>query len=88
MWISIFQLRGHVLTCPVVCFCSENRKYLLMGLENGGIRVQEAEEGDVSKLGASYTINTHDNDYGRVMHIATSFDHRLAPARAPVDWNV
>ena len=49
---------------------------MLMGLENGGIRVQEVEDGDVSKLGASYTINTHDNDYGKVMHLATSFDHR------------
>ena len=45
-----------------------------MGLQNGAVRVQEVEDGDIGQLGAHWTLNAHDNHYGHVSHVAMSFD--------------
>ena len=49
---------------------------MLMGLENGAIRVQEIEDGDVGKMGTHWTLNAHDNQYGHVTHISMSYDNK------------
>ena len=47
-----------------------------MGLEDGTVRIQPLRNNDIGLLGPYWAISTHDNDYGKITHIATSHDDR------------
>ena len=58
-------------------FCtyfSKDRKRAICGLKNGAVRIIPLQFGDVSEMGASWTLNVHDNHYGQITHIASSYD--------------
>ncbi|XP_070551975.1 cilia- and flagella-associated protein 44-like isoform X2 [Ptychodera flava] len=69
---------------PVTCMhFSPGRDQVLMGLEDGSVRVQMLETGtqtkqlDLSKPSAYWSLNIHDNNYGKLTHAATSYDNQF-----------
>ncbi len=79
MWGDVSDVSGEQESTVIFLF-SKDRKLALMGLQNGAIRVTPLDEGaDVAELGdkPSWTLNMHDNHYGRVTHITTSYDNRF-----------
>ncbi|XP_041471026.1 cilia- and flagella-associated protein 44-like [Lytechinus variegatus] len=78
------------ITC--INFNSEGT-HALMGMEDGVIRIQSvlqddtaknaekrpftSSQADLSKLGPYWMLNVHDNNYGRVSTIRTSFDDKF-----------
>ena len=50
---------------------------MALGLDNGSIRVQLLESGDIDTLDSYWSQNMHDNHYGAVTSISLSFDERF-----------
>lgn len=60
-------------------FCSTNRQLLLCGMQSGFIRVYplQHEDRSLKSLRAYWTLSVHDNQYGHVKHIRSSYDDRF-----------
>lgn len=63
----------------VYVFCSTNRRLLLCGMHSGFIRVYPLQEGDLShkSMRAYWTLSVHDNQYGHLRHIRSSYDDQF-----------
>lgn len=48
----------------------------MMGMEDGSVRIQPLHNEDPGLMGCYWALNIHDNNYGRISHLATSFDDR------------
>ncbi|KAH9503834.1 Cilia- and flagella-associated protein 44 [Bulinus truncatus] len=54
---------------------SNNGQWVFFGLANGQVRVQQLEEPrDLAQLGPQWTLSIHDNTYGLITSVVTSFD--------------
>ncbi|KAH9503836.1 Cilia- and flagella-associated protein 44 [Bulinus truncatus] len=54
---------------------SNNGQWVFFGLANGQVRVQQLEEPrDLAQLGPQWTLSIHDNTYGQITSVVTSFD--------------
>ncbi|XP_077985504.1 cilia- and flagella-associated protein 44-like isoform X2 [Glandiceps talaboti] len=69
---------------PIRCmFFSPGRSQVLMGMEDGSVRIQMLEEApqtnqlDLTKLTAYWALNIHDNQYGEITSLATSYDNQF-----------
>ncbi|KAL5020106.1 hypothetical protein ScPMuIL_002998 [Solemya velum] len=57
---------------------SPNGRQILLGMQNGSIRIQSLEtEFDLSTLGPYWRLNTHDNTYGHVTGMIVSQDNSI-----------
>ena len=45
-----------------------------MGLEDGSVRIQPLHNEDPGLMGSYWALNIHDNNYGHITHLATSYD--------------
>lgn len=63
----------------VFVFCSTNRQLLLCGMHSGFIRVYPLQHGDHSlkSMHAYWTLSVHDNQYGHLKHIRSSYDDQF-----------
>ena len=52
-------------------------KHLIFGMDNGCIRIQPIHNNDPGLMGPYWTLPMHDNDYGRVTQLASSFDDKF-----------
>jgi WD40 repeat protein len=55
---------------------SASGKYLLMGMEDGSVRIQPLRNDDIGLMGPYWSINIHDNNYGKITHLSTSHDDK------------
>ena len=56
---------------------SEDGKRVIMGMQDGSIRIHPLTSGDIGELGPYWVLNAHDNQYGHITHIAASFDQKF-----------
>ena len=63
---------------PLILISSSNGRQAIFGLENGSIRIQSLEnEFDLSSLGPYWMMSFHDNNYGYITNLRTSFDDHM-----------
>ncbi|KAK3770719.1 hypothetical protein RRG08_037905 [Elysia crispata] len=54
---------------------SQSGQRVMFGMANGQIRIQQLEEPhDLAQLGPQWTLSVHDNNYGHITALASSFD--------------
>ncbi|GFO10997.1 cilia- and flagella-associated protein 44-like [Plakobranchus ocellatus] len=54
---------------------SQSGQRVMFGMANGQIRIQQLEEPhDLAQLGAQWTLSVHDNNYGNITALASSYD--------------
>ena len=64
---------------------SQSGQRVMFGMANGQIRIQQLEEPhDLAQLGPQWTLSVHDNNYGHITALASSFDGQLIP-RSSID---
>ena len=56
---------------------SKNLSYLVFGLSNGSIHVQNMKSSTLDTLNSYWCVNAHDNIYGSVSGIMVSFDNKF-----------
>ncbi|XP_069115004.1 cilia- and flagella-associated protein 44-like isoform X2 [Argopecten irradians] len=57
---------------------SSNGRQVLMGMSNGAVRIYNLETPfDISSMGPYWTLNMHDNNYGHVTGLKTSYDNTM-----------
>ncbi|XP_064651335.1 cilia- and flagella-associated protein 44-like isoform X2 [Lineus longissimus] len=65
---------------PITCIkFSTSGRQVIMGLENGSVRIQPIEPedmNDLSTIGPHWTLPMHDNQYGHVSSLALSHDNK------------
>lgn len=63
----------------VLVSCSSNRQLLLCGMHSGFIRVYPLQRGDhsLTSMHAYWTLSVHDNQYGHLKHIRSSYDDQF-----------
>ncbi|KAM9277709.1 cilia- and flagella-associated protein 44 [Cariama cristata] len=61
-----------------ISFCT-NRLLMFCGMQNGALRVYPLQDKDISvnTLKEYWSLNVHDNDYGQIQGICSSFDDRF-----------
>ena len=47
-----------------------------MGMEDGSVRIQPLRNDDIGLMGPYWSINIHDNNYGKITHLSTSHDDK------------
>ena len=72
--IKIPEINNAAVTS--LCF-SRNQTYLVFGLDNGSIRIQNMKSSTLDTLDSYWSISAHDNVYGSVSAIAISFDNKF-----------
>uniref|UniRef100_A0ABM0LYK4 Myosin-2 heavy chain-like n=1 Tax=Saccoglossus kowalevskii TaxID=10224 RepID=A0ABM0LYK4_SACKO len=79
---------------PIRCiYYSPGRDQVLMGMEDGSIRIQMLEEDaekkqlDINKLSQYWSLNMHDNNYGPLTGISSSYDNQFVLSVA-ADGNI
>ncbi len=55
-------------------FSSATGKNLILGMNDGSIRVQPLQEDDAGFLGPYWSLTIHDNSYGRISQLTMSHD--------------
>jgi hypothetical protein len=71
--IKIFQNKHKVFQL----FNRKDNKYAIMGLKNGAIRIQTLVDNDFNAEAPHWTISSHDNLYGSVIHVELSRDNKF-----------
>ncbi|XP_029434317.1 cilia- and flagella-associated protein 44 isoform X2 [Rhinatrema bivittatum] len=58
---------------------SSNKQLLFCGMEDGSLRVYPLQSNDpfLSSMGGYWTLNIHDNDYGCIQALATSYESQF-----------
>lgn len=86
MCIALFEflkdlIMGHLfLSFPPFFFfivCSNDRKYIVLGLEHGEIRVCRVNPQDEADFSDYWTLAMHDNFNGYVSSIRLSYDRKM-----------
>ncbi len=57
--------------------CSNGGNRAIMGFEDGSVRIYPLENGDLGEMVNYWNMSIHDNTYGSISHIATSFDDKF-----------
>lgn len=50
---------------------------MIMGMADGSVRIHPLASGDIGEMGPYWILNVHDNHYGSITHIASSFDQKF-----------
>lgn len=50
---------------------------MFFGLEDGSIRIQPLRGDDAGLMGPYWSLNVHDNQYGKITKLCSSFDHKF-----------
>ena len=53
---------------------SEDGKRAIFGFSDGSVRIYPLSGGDLAEIDQHWSLTVHDNDYGSITHIATSYD--------------
>jgi len=74
--ISMYDLidRFDLMQLPDSTVCSN--KHLIFGMDNGCVRIQPIHNDDAGLMGPYWSLSMHDNDYGAVTQLASSFDDK------------
>jgi len=54
-----------------------SNKHLVFGMDNGCVRIQPIHNNDPGLMGPYWSLPIHDNDYGTVTQLASSFDDKF-----------
>jgi len=67
------------ITVSCCLFDSTSRLLMFCGMQNGALRVYPLQDQDLSvnTLKAYWSFNVHDNDYGQIRGICSSYDNRF-----------
>jgi len=52
-------------------------KHLVFGMDNGCVRIQPIHNNDPGLMGPYWSLPIHDNDYGTVTQLASSFNDKF-----------
>lgn len=68
-----------VITVSRCLFDSTSRLLMFCGMQNGALRVYPLQDKDLSvnTLKEYWSFNVHDNDYGQIQGICSSYDDRF-----------
>lgn len=76
---ALLWYQQRVILYNVSMYCSTNRQMLLCGMHSGFIRVYPLHHGEQSlkSMRAYWTLSVHDNQYGHLQHIRSSYDDQF-----------